>query len=138
LPLQPIPPLQIPEFDAGATVTVTDSDVINGGTGAGPDLPTVESIAPSLRLPGGRLAALIDACYPSAARRRGEEGRVVVEVSIDAAGRVAAWNVVQGSGFRRLDGAVDCVLRRLEFLPGSRDGRAVPSSVLLPVQFRLD
>jgi outer membrane biosynthesis protein TonB len=50
---------------------------------------------------------------------------------------VAAWHVVQGSGFPRLDGAVDCVLRRLEFVPGRRDGRAVPSSVLLPIAFRL-
>jgi protein TonB len=137
-PRQPIPLVEIPVIDAATPVTGSPGHVSDAGAGAGPALPTAETVAPSLRAPGSRLAALIDACYPFAARRRGEEGRVVVEVSIDAAGRVAAWNVVQGSGFRRLDGAVDCVLRRLEFLPGSRDGRAVPSSVLLPVQFRLD
>jgi protein TonB len=137
-PRQPIPVLEIPVIDAASPASVNPGDVSNAGAGAGPALPTAATVAPTMRVPGSRLAALIDGCYPSAARRLGEEGRVVVEVSIDGAGRVAAWNVVQGSGFRRLDGAVECVLRRLEFVPGSRDGRAVPSSVLLPIQFRLD
>jgi protein TonB len=137
-PREPFPPLQIPGFHGGVSDTVTASDVPDGSAGAGPDLPTAETIPPSLRLPRGRLASLIDACYPSAARRLGEEGRIVVQASIDAAGRVAAWSLVQGSGFRRLDDAADCVLRRLEFVPGRRDGRAVPSSVLLPIVFRLD
>ena len=62
----------------------------------------------------------------------------VVRVAIGADGRVAALSVAQSTGFPRLDGAVDCVLRRLEFLAGRRDGRAAELEVLLPVVFRLN
>ena len=93
---------------------------------------------PSLRTRDSRLAALIDACYPSASRRLAEEGRVVINVRVDASGRAAAWNIVERSGFARLDAAVDCVVRRLEFNAGRRDGAAVEASALLPIVFRLD
>ncbi len=61
----------------------------------------------------------------------------MVELRIDATGRVAAWNIVERSGFARLDAAVECVVRRLEFVPGRRDGKAVEASALLPIVFRL-
>ncbi len=47
------------------------------GTGAGPGVPGPDCRGPSLRTRDSRLAALIDACYPAASRRLGEEGRVV-------------------------------------------------------------
>ena len=81
---------------------------------------------------------MINACYPAGARRAGEEGRVTVRVVIGAGGPASTWNVEHGSGFPRLDAAVGCVIRRLEFLPGRRDGRAVDATVMLPIVFRLD
>ena len=80
-------------------------------TGAGPGVPGPDVRGPSLRTRDSRLAALIDACYPSASRRLGEEGRVVIRVRVDAGGRPAAWNIVERSGFARLDAAADCVVR---------------------------
>jgi protein TonB len=93
---------------------------------------------PSLRTRDRRLAAMIDACYPSVARRMGWEGRVSAVVTIDAAGRAAAWRVDESSGYPPLDNAIACVLRRLEFAPGRRDGRAIEAAVRLPIVFRLD
>ena len=103
--------------------------------GSGPVVP-VEARSPTLR--SDRLAAMIDSCYPSAARRLEEEGRAMARVVIDATGRATAWIVEQSSGFPRLDAAMDCVIRRLEFVPGRREGRVVEATVMLPIFFRLD
>jgi protein TonB len=84
-----------------------------------------------------RVQSLIDSCFPAAARRLSEEGLVVARVVIGADGRALSWVVDQGSGFPRLDAAMDCVLRRLEFVAGRRDGRAVEATARLPIVFRL-
>lgn len=93
---------------------------------------------PALRMRDSRLAALIDACYPAAARRRGEEGRAVAIVVVDPRGDVARWSLSEGTGFPRLDSALGCVILRLQFDPGRRDGTAVAAEVRLPVAFRIN
>ena len=137
LPALPMPPVDWPTFGEPVETIGPESDAREGNAGRGPDLPVAEVRAPRLKLRDARLAALVESCYPGASRRLEEEGRVVVRLDIDAAGRVSAWNYVERSGFERLDAAVDCVIRRLEFHPARRDGEAVPASVHLPVVFRL-
>jgi protein TonB len=92
---------------------------------------------PALRMHDKRLAALVDDCYPAAARRMGEEGRAIARIVVGADGRAASWTPMLGSGFPRLDAALGCVIRRLQFLPGRRDGGAVAAEVQLPIVFRL-
>ena len=133
----PMPPLDIPVPEAEAPLNHTTQDPVAQVAGTGPVVPS-NAKAPALRTPDGRLAALIDSCYPSAARRLEEEGRAMARVVIDATGRATAWIVEQSSGFPRLDAAMDCVIRRLEFVPGRREGRAVEATVMLPIFFRLD
>ena len=133
----PMPPLDIPVAEVDPPLNPTTRDPVASVTGTGPVVPS-NAKAPALRTPDSRLAALIDSCYPSAARRLGEEGRTVARVVIDATGRATAWTVEQSSGFSRLDAAMDCVIRRLEFVPGRRNGRAVEATVMLPIVFRLD
>ncbi len=125
LPNVPEPLVPIPDFKDSTTPPVETRATAKPETGAGPGVPAPVVRGPSLRMRDSRLAALIDACYPSASRRLDEEGRVVILVRVDASGRVAAWNIVERSGFARLDAAADCVVRRLEFNPGRRDGAAV-------------
>jgi protein TonB len=132
---EPPPPLRIPEFPKQTAVPHAPAPP---HAGEGPDFPVPVVQNPRLRTRDNRLAALVDACYPSASRRLGEEGRVVARVAIGADGRAATSSVAQSSGFPRLDAAVDCVLRRLEFVPGRRDGRAVEAEVLLPIVFKLN
>ena len=129
------PPLPVP-LEPAETVG-PQADPQQWTAGRGPDLPIAELRAPRLKWRDARLAALVESCYPGTSRRLGEEGRVTVRFDIDAAGRVSAWNHVQCSGFERLDAAADCVVGRLEFRPGRRDGEAVPASVHLPIVFRL-
>jgi protein TonB len=84
------------------------------------------------------VSALIDSCYPAGARRDNEQGRAIAAVVIGPQGSVLSWSVAESSGFPRLDGAMDCVIRRLAFAPARRDGAAVASEVRLPIVFQLD
>ena len=118
------PPVVIEQHRAGDTVAVQRA------------APVV--IAPRLRMHGDRLAALINACYPPASRRAGEEGRALVRVLVGSQGSVLSWRLEQGTGFPRLDDAVRCIIERLVIEPGRRDGRAVEAEALLPIVFRLD
>jgi protein TonB len=132
---QPEPLLELPHFEES---TATAAPLVRPpAVGDGPHLGVATLHAPSLRQQA-RLAALVAGCYPSASRRLGEEGRVLARLKVDVSGRASAWKIVESSGFSRLDGAVDCVVRRLAFHPGLRDGEAVAASIDLPVVFRLD
>jgi periplasmic protein TonB len=135
----PVPdPSNIPKIDDPPNESLASDGLTFPETGGGVVIPSTEYKPPSLRTRDRRLAALIDACYPAAARRAGEEGRVIARISIDASGRAAAWSVAESSGLSRLDAALDCVVRQLEFVAGRRDGSAVSAEALLPIVFRLD
>lgn len=121
---------EVPTQAAGVQAGTTAEP---GGSG-----PAVDFVAPSLRMHGDRLAALVGSCYPPAARRLDEEGRAFVRIAVSADGRAASWSLAGGTGFTRLDSAVECVVRRLQFQPGRREGRAVAAEVQLPIVFRLN
>jgi protein TonB len=133
----PLPRVPLPDFGDDPDGAGALPGLPGASARAAAGLPVPAATAPRLLQRGSRLAAVIDACYPSASRRLAEEGRVVVRLTIDADGRPARWTVAQGSGFPRLDAAVECVVRRLEFTPGRRDGRAVDDEALLPIAFRM-
>jgi periplasmic protein TonB len=138
LPDVPEPAVPIPDIRSFAAPPDAAGSGSGREAGPGADMTPPDIHGPSLRMRDNRLAALIDACYPSASRRLAEQGRVVVHLRVDAAGRAAAWNLVERSGFARLDAAAGCVIRRLEFVPGRHDGTAVEASARLPIVFRLD
>lgn len=75
--------------------------------------------------------------YPRLARRAGEQGSVLLRLELDREGRVARVEVVESSGFSRLDRAAQETLSGWRFEPRREDGRAVASSVLHRVTFRL-
>lgn len=134
---EPEPIVLIPAFDGVGSPQSENVPAADPRARSGPVVPTPDLRAPTLDIPDDRLAALVNACYPMSARRLGEEGRAVVQLRIDADGRVRAWNFERRSASGRLDAAVECVVRRLEFVPGKRDGEAVEATALLPIVFRL-
>jgi protein TonB len=75
--------------------------------------------------------------YPLAARRRRQEGTVLLSVHVTAAGAPRAVTVARSSGFRALDDAAASAVGRWEFEPGRRDGEPIASDVEIPVRFRL-
>lgn len=137
-PQVPLPDIEIPRVAEALRQPPAAPDAAGVPGGEAPAGPRGLLQAPSLRMRDSRLTALVDACYPAAARRLGEEGRAVAVVVVDPRGDVVRWSLSRGTGFPRLDAALGCVIRRLQFDPGRRDGNAVAAEVLLPVAFRLN
>lgn len=75
--------------------------------------------------------------YPQLARKRGQEGRVLLRVHTNEGGNLTAIDVASGSGFPLLDEAALKAVRTWRFTPALRNGRPVPGTVLVPVEFRL-
>ena len=76
--------------------------------------------------------------YPVAAMRAGDEGTVLVRAEIDASGKPSNVELAKRSRSRDLDRAALAAVRKWTFEPAIRDGKAVASTVQVPVDFRLD
>jgi protein TonB len=76
--------------------------------------------------------------YPPLARRRDQEGEVLLRLDLDTQGRVTAAQVLQSSGYPLLDRAALAAGSGWQLLPARINGVAVTSYVRIPVQFRLD
>jgi len=75
--------------------------------------------------------------YPRDARRRGEEGKVMLLVDVLPNGRVGEISVESSSGHRLLDAAAVKAVRRWRFAPAKKTGRPVRAQVRIPVEFNL-
>jgi protein TonB len=137
-PVVPPPLIDLPAFEGpSSAITAQVREAQPQRTQTAPPRQ-VQITPPRIKAKGDRISAAINACYPSASRRLNEEGRVVVTITIDAGGKAGAMAVSQSSGFERLDGAAECVVRRLPFEPGRRDGQPVEAQATLPIVFKLE
>ncbi|MBL8605020.1 MAG: TonB family protein [Myxococcales bacterium] len=93
-----------------------------------PGTPT-GSVAPRLR-------QFVQAPYPAEALAANAEGAVLLQLTLDAEGRVTEATVVQGLG-HGLDEAALAAARQFVFEPGRRDGQAVPAMLRYRYRFRL-
>lgn len=136
-PVVPPPLIELPAFEGPSNAI---SAQVKETPRAQPQTPARQvQITPArFKSRSDRISAAIAACYPSASRRLSEEGRVVATVTVAADGKAGAVSVTQSSGFPRLDAAIECVVRRLPFEPGKRDGQAVDSQVSIPIVFKLE
>ncbi len=75
--------------------------------------------------------------YPEVARRRGFEGKVVLEVAVKADGTVGSTSLKESSGYRSLDRSALSAVRRWQFFPATEAGAPVPSRVVVPIDFVL-
>lgn len=138
-----VPPPEVSvQSDAPTNTITTQSNV------ARPDPPVVAppapappappAVAPSPATPRGRGNVFSDDDYPSASRAAEEEGVARVSYVVGADGRVTQCEVVQSSGFKRLDDATCSIIqRRFRFNPATRDGQPVPERKTQPVRWRL-
>jgi len=76
--------------------------------------------------------------YPAAAKRMGEQGRVVLRVELDENGRITAARIATSSGSARLDDASLAAVRQWHCNPARRDGEAVRAVALQPFDFILE
>jgi periplasmic protein TonB len=75
--------------------------------------------------------------YPTASRRLGEEGRVLLRVKVSHGGTALAVEIKQSSGFGRLDDAARAAVLRWRFVAARRGGEAIESWVSVPIVFSL-
>ncbi len=75
--------------------------------------------------------------YPSAARRRGQQGVVMVTVEVDADGATLSVDLQRSSGYALLDSAALSAVRHWRFTPARHGGQAVRAAVQVPIRFRL-
>ncbi|GAB2509195.1 energy transducer TonB [Microbulbifer agarilyticus] len=75
--------------------------------------------------------------YPELARKRRQQGTVVVEVQLDQAGAQMVRRLLRSSGVDSLDEAALKAVAKWNFLPYREGGRARVSRVQLPIRFAL-
>ena len=76
--------------------------------------------------------------YPPALLEQGIEGRVLLRLYVDSAGRVIpdSTRVAESSGYPALDSAAVVGSPELRFSPALLQGRPIAAPFLQPVQFR--
>jgi len=76
--------------------------------------------------------------YPAQAMARGEAGEVRLRLTVDTEGRVSDAQVLAASPARVFDQAAINAVRKWQFEPVVRDGRAIEASVMTTIRFRPD
>jgi protein TonB len=76
--------------------------------------------------------------YPSIAKDRGWEGKVLLKVEVSAAGHSESVNIHKSSGHEILDEAAVEAVKQWKFIPAKRGDTPVASSVIVPITFKLD
>jgi periplasmic protein TonB len=75
--------------------------------------------------------------YPRLARKNGEEGLVLLEVSISSTGMVSDIIVVSTSGSARLDDSAVSTVSRWQFKPALHNDQPVSVRRIIPIVFKL-
>jgi protein TonB len=108
--------------------------------------PAVEAPAPQQMAPGPVTLSseLSVSCpelnapaYPALSKRLGEEGKLVLRVELDERGHVHVAQVVNSSGFKRLDEAALTAVKTWRCTPPIRNGQPVRAVALQPFNFVL-
>lgn len=76
--------------------------------------------------------------YPSASRRLGESGRVLIRVEIDVQGRARQVQLSRSSGSIRLDEAALAAVRVARFKPYTENGSPLVVWTTVPIVFELE
>ncbi len=124
-PADPVPPAVAP---VPATVV------------AAPAPPASAPPPPARDLPASAIQYLEppDPAYPRTSRRAGESGLVVVRVFVGADGLPRQLQVLQSSGFARLDEAALEGVRRARFKPPTENGQPTAGWARIPIPFELE
>jgi protein TonB len=96
---------------------------------APPPAPLVEAVPMYRKNPAPQ--------YPRVARRRGYEGRVILEVLVNEEGNVEDLRIFQSSGHRVLDRAAMKSVQGWLFEPGRRGDEKLEMWVKVPIRFDL-
>jgi protein TonB len=126
-PQPPAPPITAPVAAAPAPAPA-------------PSAPPAPPAPPKVELPSSSADYLQNPppAYPPMSRRLGEQGKVMVRVLITPDGRAQDAEIVQSSGFDRLDQAARETVLKWRYVPGKRGGVPEAMRYNVPVHFVLD
>ena len=97
--------------------------------------------APRAKVPPTSARPVKGACapvrYPPRARRRGQEGTVLLRVHVDSSGAPGTIQVLRSSGHRSLDASARAAVGRWRFQPATRDGKRCAQWIRVPIRFEL-
>jgi len=75
--------------------------------------------------------------YPISCRKNGIEGKVIIEIQVDAEGKIMDYHFID-SVCPELKNAVKKVIPDLEFVPAiSENNQSIPSKINIPINFEL-
>lgn len=75
--------------------------------------------------------------YPPAARARGEEGTVVLQIHVGIDGRIERVDILRSSGSQVLDATARNGVRQWQFSPALRANGPVRSTIEVPITFKM-
>jgi protein TonB len=79
-----------------------------------------------------------EAGYPPISRRLGEQGVVLVRMTVGVDGSVSNVSIAKSSGYSRLDEAAVSCSSRWRYNPATRDGKPLAISYEAKVLYRLN
>jgi len=75
--------------------------------------------------------------YPTIARSRGIQGKVLIEVLVDANGVAKKLEISRSSGYESLDMAAVDAVKKWRFISAKKGNQAIEASVIVPVEFKI-
>ncbi|PKO86241.1 MAG: energy transducer TonB [Betaproteobacteria bacterium HGW-Betaproteobacteria-12] len=141
---QPVRPKPAPKMPTPLLETTTSSEPAPAAPVAAP--PEVKPAPPAPPAAPTVSQARFDADYlrnpappyPPLSRRMGEEGKVILRVSVTPQGTAEAVEIRTSSGSPRLDEAAQKTVHNWRFIAAKRGDVAVQSWVLVPIIFKLE
>lgn len=139
---QPAAPAKAPEAPAPAAQPSPDAapaPARSNNTAA----PAAAATAPAAPVKRGvfvdptYLATETEKWYPRQAKRYGDQGTVLLHVTVSPAGRAEKVELKKGSGYPLLDTAAIDLAKSITYRPATLDGKPVSDSFNLPVTFQL-
>lgn len=150
--IKTVPPTAVPattpaiQFIEPTTVAVTESQTtqviepatethIEQVTEIPPAKPTVEYTPPSL---SAEYLHNPVPKYPLIAKRMGQQGHVLLQVTVSETGQAVVVVVLQSSGYALLDQSAVQAVKNWQFVPARANQQAVTAQVTVPVRFTLE
>ena len=75
--------------------------------------------------------------YPLIARKKGFEGKLILEVLVNEDGSVKSTSIRESSGYEILDTVSKKTVEKWTFIPAKKMGRAVKDNIQVPIKFVL-
>ena len=128
-----MPDVAITEAPVQAAITTTAAAPVR----AAPPPPVADVIIGPRQNPR-RPNTGADDIYPAMSKRLGEEGAVILLLTVNEEGKVTEATVQTSSGFERLDeAATKEAVRTWRFLPGTKNGKPAVMQMPLKVTFKI-